>query len=233
MRAGDKSGVELATQPTEEEQDARTLKRYEGQRQIDARYREPREPREEPMVTIQTVDEQGNPVTRIMPRSEAVGQSFPRAQTMKPPTGAERGALGFYKRAKEANETAVPLENDIAKMSLAGQARLEYAPNFLQSREGQSYRQAQRAFTEARLRKESGAAIPPSEYDNDARTYFAQPGDAPETIKQKQAARKTVLESIAGSTGRAWEEEYGTPRSRGQNLELVRDASGRLVPKVP
>lgn len=141
-------------------------------------------------------------------------------------SGQERTNLGFFQRAAQADEITAPLEADIAKMGLAGQARLEYMPNFLQSDKGQAYRQAQRAFTEARLRKESGAAIPDSEYANDARTYFAMPGDKPETIAQKQAARQQVMESLALSSGEAWEEYYGAPREPGARPEGMYPAGG-------
>lgn len=136
----------------------------------------------------------------------------------RPVTGQERTNLGFYQRAQQANEIAQPLEAGIAKMGPMAQARLGYqgpGSNWIQSPENQSYRQAQRAFTEARLRKESGAAIPEGEYENDAKTYFAQPGDGPDVIKQKQAARKIVLESLGTSTGGAWDEYYGEPRPKG------------------
>lgn len=147
-------------------------------------------------------------------------------------SGQERTNLGFFQRAAQANEITAPLEADIAKMGLAGQTVLEYAPNFMQSEKGQRYRQAQRAFTEARLRKESGAAIPDSEYANDARTYFAVPGDKPENIAQKQAARQQVMESLALSSGEAWEEYYGNPRTPGARPEGMYPAGGANTKSV-
>jgi len=147
----------------------------------------------------------------------------------KPATGAERQALSFYNRAAEAAKTVTPLEEGIGQMGLAGQARLEYAPNFLQSPEGQSYRQAQRAFTEARLRKESGAAIPPAEYENDSKTYFAQPGDSAAILEQKRKARQTVLDGLAFSSGKAYDEFYGEPRTKPGGGQA---ASATAEPKV-
>ena len=128
--------------------------------------------------------------------------------------GQERAALGFYNRAKEADEIAAPLEPTIAGMGLASQAGLNYLPNWLQTDLGQSYRQAQRTFTEARLRKESGAAIPNSEYENDSKTYFAQPGDTPQILEQKRIARQEVLDGIGFASGQAFEEFYGEPFKR-------------------
>jgi hypothetical protein len=139
-----------------------------------------------------------------------------QGKTMKPATPAERQSLAFYNRAQDAVKTLTEapggkpsLEMQIAKQSTAGQLRGQYAPNMLQTSEQQAYRQAQRAFTEARLRKESGAAIPESEFINDARTYFAQPGDTPQTIAQKQKARETLLAGMKFASGKAFGEFYG------------------------
>lgn len=146
--------------------------------------------------------------------SEAAGK--PAAQAARAVTGAERGVLAYYNRAKDAEGTiSAPdasgrtLEDRVAKGGIGTQLGLQYAPNILQSSDQQAYRQAQRAFTEARLRKESGAAIPTSEYENDAKTYFAQPGDRPEVIEQKRLKRQTVLEGLKFSSGRAYDEFYG------------------------
>jgi hypothetical protein len=145
-----------------------------------------------------------------------------RERSPRPTTGTERQSLAYYNRAKEAVDTLAnpdasgkSLEDRMAAQSLAGQGQLRYAPNILQTSEQQAYRQAQRAFTEARLRKESGAAIPQGEYENDARTYFAQPGDSPATIEQKRRARQTVLEGLGFAAGKAYEEFYGSPLAKG------------------
>ena len=127
----------------------------------------------------------------------------------RPSLGAERQTLSYFNRAKQASEDIGNMEDGIAQMGLAGQARLQMAPNIMQSESNQRYRQAQRAFTEARLRKESGAAIPQGEYENDAKTYFAQPGDGPEVIAQKRQARQVVLDGLKFASGKAFDEFYG------------------------
>jgi hypothetical protein len=129
----------------------------------------------------------------------------------RPSLGAERTALSYFNRAKQASDDIGGMEEGIAKMGLMGQTGLQVLPNFMQSAENQQYRQAQRAFTEARLRKESGAAIPTAEYDNDSKTYFAQPGDGPDVIAQKRDARQRVLEGLQFSSGKAYEEFFGEP----------------------
>jgi hypothetical protein len=167
-------------------------------------------PRQDRVVQVEGPD--GRPMW--VRESDAVGK--PAAQAARAVTGSERSVLAFYNRAKDAegtisapDQSGVTLEDKVAKGGLRTQLGLQYAPNIMQSSDQQAYRQAQRAFTEARLRKESGAAIPTSEYENDAKTYFAQPGDAPETIEQKRQKRQTVLEGLKFASGRAYDEFYG------------------------
>lgn len=143
----------------------------------------------------------------------------------RPSLGAERQALAYFNRAKQASDDIGGMEDQIAKMGLMGQTGLQVLPNFLQSESNQRYRQAQRAFTEARLRKESGAAIPQGEYENDSRTYFAQPGDSPQVIEQKRRARQTVLEGLKFASGKAHDEFYGQqqePSKPGVTIKSIR-----------
>ena len=161
---------------------------------------------------VQVIGPDGFPVWVEAP--EAVGQRS--IVTGKAVTGAERQALSFYNRAKDALETieapeadGKSLEQVVGNAPLGKQAQAKYAPNVLQTPAQKRYRQAQRAFTEARLRKESGAAIPTHEYTSDAQTYFAQPGDDPTTIEQKRRQRRTVLDGLRFASGRAYDEFYG------------------------
>lgn len=124
-------------------------------------------------------------------------------------TAAEKNALGFYLRGKDAIDTISTLEEKIQNKGLGGQTALQILPNWLQSEDNQIYRQLQRQFTEARLRKESGAAIPTEEYEKDAQTYFAQPGDTSATLERKKNARSVVLESLKIGAGNAYKNYYG------------------------
>lgn len=168
-------------------------------------------PKDERLVQIMR-----NGVPTWVKESEAVGQ--PAAQAARAVTGAERQALAFYNRAQEAVNTltnadgGTSLEDRVSKAGVMTQGRLQYAPNWLQTEDGQAYRQAQRAFTEARLRKESGAAINNAEYEKDSRTYFAQPGDSKKLIDQKRKARQTVLDGLKFGAGKAFDEFYGEDR---------------------
>lgn len=163
---------------------------------------------------------------RPAPMAKGTTAKAPKpAPAPKPATGAERQSLAYYNRMKDAEAEIQKLESDISKQGPVDQIRLQSAPNYLQSEKQQLYRQAQRAFTEARLRKESGAAIPQQEYDNDARTYFAQPGDKPETVKRKRAARQAVLNGLKFSSGKAYGEFYGAGADTSSNAN-ARDPLG-------
>jgi hypothetical protein len=135
---------------------------------------------------------------------EAAGVRYGQARA---PKVSETAALSFFGRAHKAEEDLETLAQDIAKMGVMDRGRLAYTPdwlNFSRSEAMQKYLQAQRAFTEARLRKDSGAAIPESEFENDRRTYFVQPGDTPETIAQKARGRAQVLAGLAYAAGPAF-----------------------------
>lgn len=176
-------------------------------------YRDPEGAKDERLVQVMGPD--GPTWVR---ESQAVGK--PAAQAARAVTGQERQSLAYYNRANQASEDIAPLESKIAKAGLASQTQLQYAPNIFQTEEQQKYRQAQRAFTEARLRKESGAAIPTHEYTNDAKTYFAQPGDDEATIKQKQEARQVVLDGLRFGAGKAYDEFYGEPAPTPKNRSI-------------
>jgi hypothetical protein len=153
-------------------------------------------------------DKDGN--VRLMTPSEirSGGATWPAAPA-RPPTGQQQKTLGFFNRAKQADDDLTKVEAEIGKMGLAGQTQLQYAPNWLQTDAGQKYRQSQRAFTEARLRPDSGAAIAEYEFKNDQQTYFVQPGDSAELIEQKRRARATVLASMGYQAGPALQGFYG------------------------
>lgn len=138
-----------------------------------------------------------------------------KGTSLRPPTGVEKTNLGFYNRAEQATKDISAIEDTIAKQGLKGQFQLEFAPNILKTQEQQQYLQSQRAFTEARLRKESGAAIPQTEIDSDRKTYFAQPGDTQAVLEQKRKARQVVLDGLKYSSGNAYEDYYGYPPTFG------------------
>jgi len=130
------------------------------------------------------------------------------SSTGKAPTGAERKVFGFFERLQQADEELALVEDEIAKLGTTGQLRLK-APDFFQTPLGRRYTQARRVFTEADMRRSSGAAISKGEYaDADAR-LFIQPGDDEATKAQKRRTRARVLASTATESGGAFGEFFG------------------------
>lgn len=80
---------------------------------------------------------------------------------------------------------------------LATNALPEAARNMVISNEHQQYRQAAEQWIRAFLRKESGAAIGKDEFARDFVVYFPQPGDRPDVVAQKQAARAAAMHGVA------------------------------------
>ncbi len=118
------------------------------------------------------------------------------------PTSTEQIGVGYLLRTQASDVIAKGFETQLSGLGRQFGTRL---PTLLASSEGQRYRQAQDEFINAALRRESGAAIQPSEYDRFQKIYFVVPGDSPETIAQKQAARQRVIDGFktgAGNLGR-------------------------------
>jgi hypothetical protein len=103
-----------------------------------------------------------------------------------------------------ADPSAIPPTNETQGLSrwnqFAGALPLGVG-NSIISNDAQSYNQAKLNFITAALRKESGAAISQSEYDNAEKTYFPQPGDSRQQIEQKRQAREDVIKGFEISAG--------------------------------
>lgn len=70
--------------------------------------------------------------------------------------------------------------------------------------EEQQYVQAQNDWIAAKLRKESGAAIPPEELEGQRKIYFPAPGDSPQVIKQKARSRARAQKGMIGASQGAY-----------------------------
>jgi len=133
----------------------------------------------------------------------------------KPLTEPENRNFGFYDRARQSQQALDAVEAEIADKGYIGQKAMKILPNVLQSDTNQSFQQARRQFTEAYLRRDSGAAISPSEYENADNTFFVQPGDGPKVIEQKRKARETVINALKVGSGRAIEKYEGEQKPSG------------------
>lgn len=107
-------------------------------------------------------------------------------------------AKGYYDRTVESDQIISNLGDKFTGLSsYIGQ----YTPNILKSSDRQQLEQAEKNFINAVLRKESGAAIAKTEFDNAAQQYFPQPGDSKEVLAQKKQNRLTTMQSLQRQGG--------------------------------
>lgn len=124
---------------------------------------------------------------------------FDAEQTLRDPKVIEAGTS-----IKQAGIEGIPLIPDAAK-------------NWAHSPEYQKYDQAQRNMINSILRRESGAAISQSEFDNAYKQYIPRVGDSPEKLAEKQRNRQAAIAGIAGGGGQS----YKPPYVFGPNGEMV------------
>jgi hypothetical protein len=148
------------------------------------------------------VDENGKPVY-FQPNKEGGQPSIipgvrPEA---KPPNEQQANAAGFARRLMEANAN---LESAAYSPTISTQAlsAMPFTNTFLSDAQ-QRADQAKREFINAQLRRESGAAIGPNEFDSANKQYFPQPGDKPAVLEQKRKARQTAIENMRSAAGSA------------------------------
>ena len=126
-------------------------------------------------------------------------------------TEAQGKATGFALRAEQAHKILDVVGKDgkvqPGMLKRVGEAvplvgeGLGTMLNATQTAPQQQVEQAQRAFVNAILRQESGAAINESEFNNAKKQYFPQPGDSKEVIDQKRANRETAIKSLEVAAG--------------------------------
>lgn len=83
---------------------------------------------------------------------------------------------------------------------------------------------AKRDFINAQLRRESGAAIGQSEFDNAEIQYFPQPNDTPVVVEQKRQLRQRVIEGMIRDAGPT----YTPPDVGKQKRRKFNPATGEL-----
>jgi len=81
--------------------------------------------------------------------------------------------------------------------------------NIVLSDDQQQYTQAKRDLISAVLRKESGAVISASEFDNEDKKLFPQIGDKPGVLKQKSKARQRAFENLSAQSKGVFDVQFG------------------------
>lgn len=118
----------------------------------------------------------------------------------------------FADRMADSHKTISGLENInagiagtaggvMANSNIPGVGGDSFIYNTFSSDDRQKIMQAQRDFINAILRRESGAAISQSEFENARRQYFPQPGDGADVIDQKRRNRVLAIEGNMREAG--------------------------------
>lgn len=160
------------------------------------------------------------------------GAVVPVPGFQKPLNDIQAKAQLFGTRMQEADKILAELEKGGKSFSTPG-ANAPFIGglvNTLNTEQGQMLDQAKRDFTNAVLRRESGAAIAPSEFASADKQYFPQIGDSEKVIAQKARARQIAIQGILAEVPK------GTPPinvDRPQQGGASGSWAGGAVPKVP
>lgn len=159
------------------------------------------------------------------PAIDAQGQHLSMSGSKGMSEQQSKDAL-FGARMQEANKMLATLESDgisapvLSHAGSYGEAYAQVMPGILggASSQQQQYMQAQRDFINATLRKESGAAIAESEFDNARKQYFPQVGDSKAVIAQKAQNRTLALNMIIQGSGRMGQENIQKATQKEQGI---------------
>lgn len=121
----------------------------------------------------------------------------------KPATASQSLASGFASRL-ESSGRILSQFSDLGSSMFGTVSGSGWFPNVLKSPDRQRMEQAQRDFVNAQLRRESGAVISDSEFDNAAKQYFPQPGDSDAVIAQKNQARNIAIQNMKNAAGNSY-----------------------------
>ena len=123
---------------------------------------------------------------------------------IKAPTVAQQTVSEYAARIEQAEPTLTSLEKNITDMNVVSFMSQTKLPAALQSSTIQQYMQAARNFINAKLRRESGAVISPTEFSEARAQYLPQPGDTAKTLKLKKDNRDLVFAALKKAAGPAY-----------------------------
>ena len=137
-------------------------------------------------------------------------------------------SAGFGRRMQQAERDFDRLERDgYDRGALTEGVKSGTLPAWLNGLKGHkllAWEQAERNFVNATLRKESGAAIAPTEFASAELQYFPRFGDDEQLREQKKRNRFQVIAAMKGAAGVAWEKVRlvsGKPTFYDKNGKLV------------
>jgi hypothetical protein len=143
-------------------------------------------------------------------------------------------AAGFARRLQQTDEVL----SNLANQGYTAPSRLDQLKSFLpKEAQGEQYRlydQTVRNFINATLRRESGAAISPSEFKNAEEQYLPKAGDSPQVLAQKAANRAQVFENFKTEGGATFDRiPYVSPLNQRAPQKTIRVSNGKEVLEIP
>ena len=139
----------------------------------------------------------------------------------KPATEAQKIIAEYAARIEQAEPTLSKLEDYISKLGTVKFELQKKLPPSLQTTEFQQYMQASRNFINAKLRRESGAVISPTEFSEARSQYLPVAGDTKETLTLKRSNRALVYNSLKNSAGSAYQSVSELLGGSGDIISLV------------
>lgn len=138
-------------------------------------------------------------------RKEATAARLAATEKEKKPTEAQFNTGGFARRLEQAEQEFKDLTTKGFNRAGVLNTAAAHLPEGLQNQMTKRQDQAERNFVNATLRRESGAAISPSEFREAEAQYFPRINDGPDVLAQKERNRKQILETLRAAAGPALE----------------------------
>jgi hypothetical protein len=146
-------------------------------------------------------------------------------------TDDQSKAVGYGSRLSASSDIIDQNEAYGTNFLKANAAKVPLFGNFMVGTGYQNLDQAERDFVNALLRRESGAAISESEFNNARLQYFPQPGDSKQVLAQKRAARRRGIENMRVSSGRGADKIPAAHSQASAGGNVIRyDAQGNRIP---
>lgn len=130
----------------------------------------------------------------------------PKPKDAKDPSATQFAAAQYGRRLEAANKEFDELEKEGFERAGVAESVLgsSLVPNALVSDKRQRQNQAERNFVNSILRKESGAAISPTEFSSAEKQYFPRSGDSSQTLAQKKQNRQQAMAGLQAESSDAW-----------------------------
>ena len=112
--------------------------------------------------------------------------------------------VNYYSRGRYANAELTPqLEQELTSLPQSLWSDVPIVGNYGKTAEYQTAKRAASEFLAVILRKDTGAAVTPAEFALYGPMYLPEPGDTPQVVEAKRAARERALSSLKLGLGTA------------------------------